>query len=201
MYSNPHLDALEAGDDYVGLGFWSALVPIGVSVIGGIGGDDGSIDKREYYNGSKSRIWCPERSPAGATPELVTQGIAELGFTDPLRAKLNKLLGGDKTWDELGITRPRGSSEKAHVTINNGNGWRYCPRGEGIGGTNLENRELVEAIVAVEIERRRTLEARARAVAGQAQEFVTAEIIPGVSTPLLAIGAVGLAAAFILRRR
>ena len=209
MYNeNPHLAALEAGDDYVGLGFWSALIPIGVSVIGGAFGDGNAIDKRQYYNGSKTMIWCPERSPAGAVPAFVAQGFEELPLGSDLRNRINTRLAGDRTWDELRIARPTTASQKMHVLINGGNGWRYCPEGETIGGSDLIKRGLVQEVVAAETERRRTLTARAEAVAlaaaTQAREAVSgvaaAEIIPGISTPLLALGAAGLAAAFFLRR-
>lgn len=209
MYHNPHLEALENGDDYVGLGFWTALIPIGVSVIGGwIGGDDDAIDKRQYYSGAKTMIFCPNRSPEGASPALVTQGLAELTTFSDVLTRVNVILGSDKTWQELGIARPTSSSQKAHVLINGGNGWRYCPKGEQIGGKDQEMRTLVQKVVAGEIARRRTLAARAEAAAvaaaTQAREvaagFAAAEIIPGVSTPLLALGAAGLGLAFFLRR-
>jgi len=209
VYHDPHLEALERGDDYVGLGLWGFLVPIGVSVIGGwLGGDGDTIDKRQYYNGAKTMIFCPERSPEGASPALVTQGLTELAPLSTVLVRVNVILGADKTWQELGIARPISASAKAHVLINGGNGWRYCPKGEQIGGKDQEMRTLVQQVVAAEIARRRTLTARAEAAAAAAAErarevaagVAAAEIIPGVSTPLLALGAAGLGLAFFLRR-
>lgn len=209
MYNNPcHLDALDSGDDYVGLGFWTALIPIGTAVIGSAFGDGDDIDKRQYYGGAKSRIWCPDRSPPGADPALVTQGLEELDMGSPEGRRLATDIGNhllsDRTWDELGVARPRTAREKAHALINWGNGWRYCPAGNPIGGRDQVSRSFVEEIVAVEVERRRTLTARAEAVAtaaaAQVREVAAAQIIPGVSTPLLALGALGLGAAFLLRR-
>ena len=80
------------------------------------------------------------------------------------------------------------------------------------GGTNYPEMSssdyaavrLVDDILAAEADRQRTLRARAEAAAetavGGATEFLQAEIVPGVSTPLLALGALGLVGAFFFRR-
>lgn len=207
-YSMP---TVRPGEDYVGLGFWSALIPIGTKIIGGlVSGDGDAIDKREYYAQAKSIIWCPDRSAAPL--DAVEGAIANLGTSGAqLRQEITSQLASDRTWDELGIARPRGAREEAAVLINRGNGWRYCPLGETPGAGDLRARGLVDRVLAHEATRQRTLRERAQAAAAAATEAAATgvaqlaqaqiTIIPGVTTSPLMLGAAALGLALLFRRR
>lgn len=192
MYANP---CGTCNEDAGGLGFWSALIPVGASVIGGLldGGDD------FYPAAVAGQLLCPGPYDIGQ----VAEAIANIDAFSPEGGRLKQRLVSQFRLSDKATAATRGASPlgQAGVLVNWAHGGTNCPE---MSSSDYSAVALVDDILAHEADRQRTLRAQAQAAAQAAAEratdFARAEIIPGVSTPLLALGALGLGVALFFRR-
>lgn len=193
MYANP-CGTCESD----GLGLWGALIPVGTSIIGGLldGGGD-------YYSAAVAgQLLCPGPYDIGE----VANAIANLD-SSPEGSRLRQRILSQFSLSDKATAATRGATPtgQAGVLVNWAHGGTNCPE---MSSSDYSAVRLVDDILAAEAERQRTLRARAEAAAetvvgtvvGGTTEFFQAEIVPGVSTPLLALGALGLVGAFFFRR-
>lgn len=181
-----------------GLGLWTALIPIGSSIIGGFISGDGATERSVYYPDAKRGILHCE-GPFDVAQ--VADAYGNLDGSDPLRGTVLAKLASDKYWGADRYGMPSTPLQIAGALVAWAHGKKDCKMKVP---DDVDAAALVDRILDAEAERQRTLRARVEAATTQAviqgRELVTATVIPGVPTPLLAIGALGLAAAFFFRR-
>lgn len=186
-----------AGSD--GLGFWSALVPIGANLVSSaISGPELSID--QWVADARQGIFhCPVDFDVAQVAQAYDQLERASGTeASSLRSEFSRMIDADAgTWTKRGGL-PSSPLEMAGAAIAYSAGGQDCSpiAAESAWGSHVARVLSWEA-------RNRSLLAQASDIAHGATrgagDLLSAEVMPGISTPLLVLAGLGLGWAFLRR--
>ena len=172
-----------------GLGFWTALIPVGIEVGRQALTDDNMASDVYYPDAKRGVVHCP--GPYDVVQ--VAEAYSHVDLRSPegrrLRSDIVSLLGTDAAWRAANYGMPTDPRGIAGALVAWAHGGRDCTR-EGTVNERRAN-ELVARILQLEEERRATLQARAAQVAAGARAIAGSELVPGLPTPLLAAAILG----------